>query len=134
MKNLFLVFTISAISLTILSFTIKNNSKALSSNTDVTVYEVPADVQEIIDNSCYGCHNTDSKSTKSKMKLNFDDMSNLKQGKLVGKLHRIYNAVNDVDMPPKNFIDKYPDKKLSASDTETLKSWANNLMNKNGGL
>ncbi len=134
MKNLFLVFTISAISLTILSFTIKNNSKALSSNTDVTVYEVPADVQEIIDNSCYGCHNTDSKSTKSKMKLNFDDMSNLKQGKLVGKLHRIYNAVNDVDMPPKKFIDKYPDKELSASDTETLKSWANNLMNKNGGL
>jgi len=134
MKNLFLVFTISAISLTILSFTIKNNSKALSSNTDVTVYEVPADVQEIIDNSCYGCHNTDSKSTKSKMKLNFDDMSNLKQGKLVGKLHRIYNAVNDVDMPPKKFIDKYPDKELSASDTETLKSWANDLMNKNGGL
>ena len=134
MKNLFLVITISAISLTILSFTIKNNSKALSSNTDVTVYEVPADVQEIIDNSCYGCHNTDSKSTKSKMKLNFDDMSNLKQGKLVGKLHRIYNAVNDVDMPPKKFIDKYPDKELSASDTETLKSWANNLMNKNGGL
>ena len=134
MKNLFLVITISAISLTILSFTIKNNSKVLSGNTDVTIYEVPADVQEIIDNSCYGCHNTDSESTKSKMKLNFDDMSNLKQGKLVGKLHRIYNAVNDVDMPPKKFIDKYPDKELSASDTETLKSWANNLMNKNGGL
>ncbi|NQU32673.1 MAG: heme-binding domain-containing protein [Bacteroidetes bacterium] len=134
MKNLFLVFTISAISLTILSFTIKNNSKVLSGNTDVTVYEVPADVQEIIDNSCYGCHNTDSESTKSKMKLNFDDMSNLKQGKLVGKLHRIYNAVNDGDMPLKKFIDKYPDKKLSDSDTEKLKSWANDLMNKNGGL
>ena len=134
MKNLFLVITISAISLTILSFTIKNNSKVLSGNTDVTIYEVPADVQEIIDNSCYGCHNTDSESTKSKMKLNFDDLSNLKQGKLVGKLHRIYNAVNEGDMPLKKFIEKYPDKKLSDSDTEKLKSWANDLMNKNGGL
>ena len=133
MKNLFLVFTISAISLTILSFTIKNNSKALSSNTDVTVYEVPADVQEIIDNSCYGCHNTDSKSTKSKMKLNFDDLPGLKVSKQISKLMNISKVVKKGKMPLQKYIDKYPDKKLTNDQAVILSSWALNTAEKLAG-
>ncbi len=134
MKNLLSVAIIMAFSIVILSFTMVSNEQSTTPQSSDVTYEVPNNVQVILDNSCYGCHNSDSKSTKGKMKLNFDKLGDLKQGKLVSKLSRIYNAVNEQDMPPKKFISKYPDKKLSDSQTETVKEWANDLINKNGGL
>ena len=38
--------------------------------------EFPANVKEIIDNKCFDCHNSESKSAKSKGKLNFDKFTN----------------------------------------------------------
>ena len=103
---------------TIVNNTIPGNDK----------YVVPEQVQTIIKNKCFDCHNSDSKNTKGKMKLKFDKMSNLKTHKLLAKLDNISESVTDGDMPPKKTIKKYPDMKLTPEEVKTLTDWANGLI------
>ncbi|MBC8319773.1 MAG: heme-binding domain-containing protein [Bacteroidetes bacterium] len=133
MKNLLVVFAISALSLLILSFTGTNNQTIATNPGNDVSFEIPDDVQAIINNSCYVCHSDESSSTTSKMKLNFDKLPEMKVGKQVGKLIKISNAVKEGAMPKENFIEKYPDKKLSIEDSNKLTSWAEELANKLGG-
>ncbi len=87
-------------------------------------FEIPADIQQIIDNSCFGCHNSDSKNDKGKKKLQFDKLADLKTYKLVGKLADISDVVSEGDMPPEKAVKKYPEIKLSDEDKATLVDWA----------
>ena len=102
----------------IISNTIPGNEK----------YVVPENVQSIIDNKCFDCHNSQSKNTKGKMKLQFDKMAKLKTHKLLGKLDNIAEVVTDGDMPPKKAIKKYPDLKLSPEEVKTISDWANGII------
>lgn len=131
MKKLFLIILVS-ISVSAMSFS-DGNEPTSTPTIDGSQYEVPADVQAIIDNSCFGCHNTDSRSTKGKMKLNFDEMGNLKTSKLVGKLTKISKTVKNGKMPKKSFVEKYPDKALSEDDIKLITTWADELAAKYGG-
>ena len=103
---------------TIVNNTIPGNDK----------YVVPENVQTIIKNKCFDCHNSDSKNMKGKMKLKLDKMSGLKTHKLLAKLDNISEAVTDGDMPPKKTIKKYPDLKLTPEETKTLADWAGGLI------
>ena len=132
MKKLVLFFAAAAFITLTMSFTDTNENKK-STVPAKAVYEVPADVQEIIDNSCYGCHNSDSKNKKGKLKLDFDKMPEMKTGKLVGKLVKIHDAVDENDMPPKKFLNNYPDRALTDEQKEKLTTWAKDLANANGG-
>ena len=87
-------------------------------------FEIPEDIQGIIDNSCYGCHHTDSKNEKGKKKLDFDKLTDLKTYKLVGKLADISETVTEGDMPPEKAVKKYPELKLSDEDKAKLGNWA----------
>jgi hypothetical protein len=89
-------------------------------------FEIPADIQIIIDKSCVMCHNTDSKNTKGKLKLDFDSFTNgqYSTGKLVGKLSGIAKVLDKGSMPPEKFLAKYPDKALTADESKALKDWA----------
>ncbi len=117
---LFAAATFMSISATedILNNTIPGNEK----------YIVPEDVQTIIDNKCFDCHNSDSKNMKGKMKLKFDKMADLKTHKLIGKLDNIAESVTEGEMPPKKTIKKYPDMKLTPEEAKTLADWANGLI------
>ena len=128
-----MILAVAATSLLILSFTLKNDSTVMSSPGNDVAFEIPDDVQVIIDNSCYGCHNLESSSTKAKTKLNFDKLPNMKTGKLVGKLGKISKALKKGNMPPEKFLAKYPDKALSKEETEKLISWADELALKFSG-
>jgi len=96
-------------------------------------YVVPQDVQTIIENKCFDCHNSHSKNLKGKMKLKFDKMAELKTHKLLGKLDNISEAVTEGDMPPKKSIKKYPDLKLTADEVKTLSDWSQGLISKIAG-
>jgi heme-binding protein len=123
-----MIIVIASISILILSFTIPDVENTNSTNdNNSSTYKVPENVQAIIDNSCYGCHNTDSKSKKGKMKLNFDNMEEYKLSKQIGKLMKISKTVKNGKMPKKQFIEKYPEKKLSEVETDILTSWADNM-------
>ena len=89
-------------------------------------FEIPTDIQEIFDKSCFGCHNVDAQNDKSKKKLLIDELSALSESKLVAKLDAIAEAVGENEMPPEKFLDKYPDKKLTDAEAKKLKEWAEN--------
>jgi cytochrome c553 len=108
-----------------MNFTMQKTSNPPSG--EKTNFEIPADIQGIIDNSCYGCHHTESKNEKGKKKLDFDKMTDLKTYKLVGKLADISDVVTEGDMPPEKAVKKYPEMKLSDEDKSTLSNWAKNM-------
>lgn len=133
MKNLFLGIAVTVLSLSVLSFTSADNETYPSYSYSNVSFEIPNDVQVIIDNSCYACHNNESRSEKSKNKLNFDLLPNMKISKQVAKLMKISKVVKKGKMPVKEFIEKYPEKALSKDDSKRLSSWANELAGKLGG-
>ena len=96
-------------------------------------YVVTENVQAIIDNKCFDCHNSHSKNMKGKMKLKFDKMASLKTHKLIGKLDNIAEAVSEGKMPPKKAIKKHPELKLTAGEAKTLSDWSNGLISKIAG-
>ena len=111
------------IGLVFMNFTTVEEVESKSSPVPVTI-EIPDNVQEIIDNSCFGCHNSDSKNTKGKKKLQFDNLNDLKTHKVIGKLTDVAETVVEHDMPPKKFLTKYPDRALSAEQVEIVSKWA----------
>ena len=86
-------------------------------------FQVPDNIQLILDNNCLQCHGTEG-SGKAKMKWNYDKMSNMKVSKMVSKLAKISDEVNEEKMPPKKYIKKHPEKKLSPEDKKLLIDWA----------
>ena len=87
-------------------------------------FSMPADVEEIIDNSCYGCHNSDSKNIRGKGKLKFDELGELSTFKLVGKLDKISKEIKKDNMPPKKFRKNNPESVLTTEQKEIMINWA----------
>lgn len=128
MRNLFLILFISAFSFTAMSNS-EGEQPIIKSDSDSEKFQIPEDVQAIIDKSCYGCHYSDSKSKKGKMKLNFDHLTQLSNGKYITKLSKISKTVKNGKMPKKSFIEKYPDKALTTEEADRLTSWADKQVN-----
>ncbi|MCF6170109.1 MAG: heme-binding domain-containing protein [Bacteroidales bacterium] len=123
MKKQFPAFiAVLAIGFFFLNFTAQNESITLAA--DGSKFEIPDNVKQIIDNSCFGCHNIESKNDKAKKKLLFDELGELKTHKLVGKLADISDVVGEGEMPPKKAIERFPSIKLSDEDRNILKEWA----------
>jgi len=121
-KNLIFIFTL-VLGILFLNFTFVEKNQNLP-NPDEGL-NIPADVQVIIDQSCYGCHHTDSKNEKGKKKLNFDsfgkEYSNIKSA---GKLKEVAEEVKEEEMPPKKYLDHNPEKALTKEQKDLLSSWA----------
>ncbi len=89
-----------------------------------TESEIPEEVNSIIQNKCFGCHNTDSKNNKAKDKLDFKMFDSLSGPDKVHKLRDIGDVLKEDEMPPKKFLDRNPDKALTKDEHKTLMSWA----------
>jgi hypothetical protein len=87
---------------------------------------MPDDVKAIIENKCFGCHNTDSKNDKAKEKLDLKTIDSLTSPKMISALKEIAEVVDENEMPPAKFLEKFPDKKLTDAEKKTLMDWANN--------
>jgi hypothetical protein len=92
-------------------------------------FEIPEDIDQIFEKSCFGCHNSDSQNDKAKKKLLIDQLPELSKSKLVGKLDEIIESVQENEMPPEKFLAKYPDNKLTNEESERLLEWANEAVN-----
>ena len=97
-----------------------------SSLSKMETIDIPSDVLAIIDNKCSQCHRSDSKNSKSKSKLNYDKFTNgdYSNGKLVSKFGKLTKQLNGNKMPPKKYLGKNPDKKLTEEERALLLSWA----------
>jgi len=88
--------------------------------------KMPDDVKAIIDKSCFGCHNTDSKNDKAKEKLDLSTFDTLAKNKMIAAYKGMAEVVEENEMPPAKFLEKYPDKKLTDAEKKILMDWANN--------
>ncbi len=95
------------------------------------IIEIPTDVHSILENKCFECHTSESKGSKSKLKLNFDKFTNgdYSNGKLVSKFGKITKQLNNNKMPPKKHLKKNPDQKLSSEESKLIINWATEQRN-----
>ena len=85
---------------------------------------MPDNVKAIVDKSCFGCHNTGSQNEDAKEKLDFKTLDKLSMIKKIGKLKHILETVEEGEMPPKRFLERNPDKKLTDDEVKILTEWA----------
>lgn len=114
----------------LLSYNIAPESEhPIYSNNDVI--EIPTDIQSILDGKCIKCHSSESSGSKSKSKLNFDKFTNgdYSNGKLVSKFGKISKQLKGNKMPPKKYLSKNPDKKLTSEESELILKWAGEQSN-----
>eukprot|EP00764_Aduncisulcus_paluster_P010217 gnl/Carplike_NY0171/3511_a4742_403.p1 GENE.gnl/Carplike_NY0171/3511_a4742_403~~gnl/Carplike_NY0171/3511_a4742_403.p1 ORF type:complete len:130 (+),score=13.01 gnl/Carplike_NY0171/3511_a4742_403:84-473(+) len=84
---------------------------------------MPENVKAIVDKSCFGCHNTDSRNEDAKEDLDFKTFDSLSKVKKIGVYRHIAEVLEKEEMPPKKFIERFPDKKLTEEETKILTEW-----------
>lgn len=94
-------------------------------------FVIPDDVNQILEKSCFGCHNVESSNDKAKDKLMIDQLVELSKTKLIGALGDIGEVIEENEMPPEKFLAKYPDKALTDDEAKRLKEWADTVV---GGM
>jgi hypothetical protein len=114
-KSLFSVFIL----VSMIAFSAENPSETKG-------VKMPDDVKAIIDKSCFGCHNNDSKNDKAKEKLNLSTFDSLTKNKMIAGYRKMAETVEENEMPPAKFLEKNPDKKLTEAEKLVLMNWANN--------
>lgn len=127
-KYMFLLFA-TALGFGLLSFT--QESKTASIETPLNPqFEIPENVQSVIDKSCYGCHNSESQNEKGVKKLQWDKLGDMKTHKLIGKLTDIADVTANSDMPPAKFLEKKPEATPTAVEKKILTDWAESTAKK----
>ncbi len=124
MKKIFFTTMVFIIGIVLVSFS-TGKDESYTPTTSFKNIEIPAEVQTVIDNKCYGCHNTESKGEKGKKKLNWDFFTNgdYNSVKIYTKLGKIEKILNESKMPPAKFLERYPNKKLTDEESQLLLSW-----------
>ncbi len=84
----------------------------------------PKKVDALIKNKCYGCHSPQGKAEKARNALNWDDLASLSPKDIGAKAGAIQKVVEGGMMPPAGFLEKMPDKKLTAVEAALLAKWA----------
>lgn len=86
--------------------------------------KLPAEVNEIIQQKCFGCHNTDSRNDKAKEKLDFKTLDDLTAIKKVSAYNKITEELEKKEMPPEKFLEHFPDKNITEDERTALMDWA----------
>lgn len=94
--------------------------------TETKAPAMPDNVKAVIEKSCFGCHNTDSKNDKAKEKLDLKTFDALGKKEMIHALGEIAETVEENEMPPAKFLEKFPDKKLTDAEKKILIDWAKN--------
>jgi len=100
------------------------NFSSFSTIKQDSTFEIPDNINAIFKQSCFGCHNSDSKNTKAKDKMMIDKLTSLKKSKLASKLNKIVKELKEGEMPPEKFAAKHPERVPSKADKNTLIEWA----------
>ncbi len=122
-----------------------NNVSATAVASDINrIYPLPADVQEVLQKSCYDCHsnNTDypwydnvqpvswwlhRHIAEGKKELNFNEFASYRIGKQFEKLEEITEQIKDDEMPLSSYTLIHTDAKLSPEKKTLVIQWAGNL-------
>ena len=89
-----------------------------------TAAAMPDDVKAVIESSCFGCHNTDSRNEDGKKELDFNKLDSLTKIQMISKYKEIGEVLEKNEMPPKKFLERFPDKALSDDHKKLLMEWS----------
>lgn len=103
---------------------IKENISPKALKVDTSAVSYSGKVKTIIDNKCYGCHNSKAWGVKARVKLNWDSLALVSKASQLSKLDKIIETLDKGEMPPKQFIEKKPEAKMTDDEIVALKSWA----------
>ena len=84
---------------------------------------MPENIKAIVDRSCFGCHNTDSRNEDAKEDLDFKTLEGLTKVQQIGTLRHIGEVLEKKEMPPKQFLERFPDRALSEEESNLLAEW-----------
>lgn len=121
-KTFFTALLIIAASAAMMAFTYTSISD-VNPPQDKTPAVFPADVQKVLENSCFDCHSDASSNVKAKAKMNLTNWADLSDSKKVGKMQAIKDEVSEGKMPPAKYSTNYPDHALTKENKETLIKW-----------
>lgn len=139
MKNewpILLSFLILVLALQIIPVRKKGSPVALEKRF-VTQFKVPANVNRILEKSCYDCHSNQTNYpwygtvqpiamllqnhiTEGKQKLNFDELPEYGKRRLRSKFREIVKQIEQDKMPLNSYLWLHADARLSASDKKVL--------------
>ena len=131
MKKPLLMLGLAFISMFLfLRFTLPEENASVKNITRAEKFSIPDDIQPIIKNSCWGCHNTQSRNEKAKGKLAFDQLEHMKKKQLGTIFDKMHEEVSEGKMPPPKFLEKFEKAKLSEQDKDKLVSWSAEVSSK----
>ena len=125
----------------------KKEGLALTQNDILHHDSVPADVQKILETSCYDCHSNHTNYpwytniqpvglwmqdhvNEAKKELNFSEFNTYKPKRKKHKFEEIMDEVNEGEMPLTSYTLIHGNAKLSAEQTAILVNWAKAEFNK----
>ena len=115
MKKSFSIFAAFFFMLTIVAW---------GTNKPTKTNAMPDDVKAVIENSCFGCHNTDSRNEDGKKELDFNKLDSLSKIKMISTYKEIGEVLEKNEMPPKKFLERFPEKALSEDHKQLLLDWS----------
>jgi len=118
----------------------RNHSVKVSTAGITSVTDVPANVQAVLQNSCYDCHSNNthypwyftlqpgawlmaSHVKEGKGELNFDEFGNYSKRRQLSKLKAIQGSIEDESMPLPSYTFIHRAANLSKTDQKMLKDW-----------
>jgi activator of HSP90 ATPase len=104
------------------------------------VYDVPLNVQSILQNACYDCHSNNTKNTwysniqpmawmmkrhidNGKEKLNFSEFGSISSRRQISKLKGIANQIKNDEMPLASYKILHSNAKLSRGQKKIVIDW-----------
>lgn len=122
----------------------RNQSNAQSANDITSHYEVPANVQLVLQKACYDCHSNNTTYpwyaniqpvglwlqnhiNEGKEHLNFSEFASYNKKKQAHKLEEVVETVEKDEMPLSSYTKIHHGAKLSKEDKDVLLTWSKSL-------
>ncbi|HEY4786971.1 MAG TPA: heme-binding domain-containing protein [Bacteroidales bacterium] len=101
-----------------------NNVRKSTVKADSASVVYSGKLKTVIDNKCFDCHNPESRSEKARNKLDWTKLSSLSKVDQIAKLDKIVEVLDKEDMPPRKYIERKPEAKLTADEAKAIRDWA----------
>ena len=123
-----------------------NLSNTVSENDISKIFNVPQNIQSIIETSCYDCHSNNTEYpwynkiqpisyfmeghiNEGKEELNFSEIGSYSNRKLKSKLKSIINQIDDKEMPMFSYTLIHRNAILSEENKKEIKNWVSVNLN-----
>ena len=87
--------------------------------------DIPENVNDVLQTSCFGCHNSEGRNDDAKDALELDNWDGYRLTKKIGVLSEIIEVLEEDKMPPARFLESNPDRRLTEDQKKLVIDWAN---------